>query len=237
MASAERDAQLAFTVTADAAAGHTSSAPHDAQKRAVLDDLRFRTLLGKDAWDSLPAAIRRRFSKRVSQGMSILYRGRVTGVRFSLLGRLLAELLRPLGAPLPLSNAVGLATAVTVTEDLASGGQVWSRLFVRPSGFPQVIQSVKRFAGPTGLEEAIGFGIVMSLALSAEPGRLVFRSAGYGLTWGRHRLSIPAYLTPGALTVTHEEITDREFRFTLTLAHPLFGELIFQDAAYAEVPS
>ena len=99
-----------------------------------LEDLRFRVLLGKEAWDQLPAAIRRRFSKRVADGASVLYRGQVKGIRFSRLGRLLASLLRPLGAPLPLSAATGLATAVTVTEDLASGGQVWSRLFARPRG-------------------------------------------------------------------------------------------------------
>lgn len=201
----------------------------------TLCDLRFRALLGAEAWLRLPAAVRRRFSKRIADGGTAVYRGRVTALFMSRAGTVLAQLLRVAGAPLPLSPLAGHASVVAVTEDKASGGQVWSRLFVRESGFPQVIHSVKRFAGPTGLEEAIGFGIVMALTLSAEPNGLYFRSAGYALEIGLGRLPIPAFLTPGALTVSHENVSDTTFLFTLTLVHPRFGTLIRQDVLYEEV--
>ena len=61
-------------------------------------------------------------------------------------GFLLAQLARLFGGPLPISRAAGLESVVTVTEDLATGGQVWTRLYARRNGFPQIIHSSKRFA-------------------------------------------------------------------------------------------
>jgi hypothetical protein len=107
-------------------------------------------------------------------------------------------------------------------------------MYVRDRGFPQVVHSVKRFSGPTGLEEAIGAGLVMALRLTVESGALVFRSAGYAFRAGPWRLGLPAFLMPGQLTVTHEEISATTFRFTLTLTHAWFGTLVHQEAVYEE---
>jgi hypothetical protein len=52
--------------------------------------------------------------------------------------------------------------------------------------------------------------------------------------FGRLRLALPAFLTPGALTVAHTDLGDGEFRFTLELIHPRFGELIRQSAVFRE---
>ncbi|MEZ5899170.1 MAG: DUF4166 domain-containing protein [Hyphomicrobiaceae bacterium] len=200
-----------------------------------LGDIRFRALLGAKQWNMLPTAVQRRFSKRVAAGRTVIYKGTVTTISFSRVGYVFAHALRIIGSPLPLSRAVGQPTVVTVTEDAASGGQFWTRLFVRDRGFPQVIHSVKRFAGPTGLEEAVGFGLVMALRLSvSSQGALVFTSEGYALRIGRVRLGLPSAFTPGALTVTHQEIDATTFRFTLTLAHAVLGTLVHQEAVYDE---
>lgn len=199
-----------------------------------LSDLRFRRLLGEAAWATLPAAVQARFSKRLDGGTPAVYLGQITSMRVSRAGWLLAQVLRCLGAPLPLDCKAGATSIVTVSEDAASHGQFWSRHYASRRGFPQIIQSCKRFRGPTGLEEAIGFGIVMALRADADEGALVFRSAGYAIDAGGLRLSLPATLSPGALTVTHREVDAETFLFTLHLEHPRVGLLLHQEGLYHE---
>jgi len=205
----------------------------DSDTRGLLD-LRFRRLLGEAAWARLPPAVQARFSKRLDEGRPAIYCGRITCMRVSRAGRILARALRVIGAPLPLDCKVGDTSIVTVTEDARSHGQFWSRHYARRRGFPQIVQSSKRFCGPTGLEEAIGFGIVMALGARAENGALVFRSAGYAIATGSHRLPFPQFLSPGALTVTHREVDTETFLFSLHLEHPRFGLLMHQEGLYRE---
>ncbi|GLS44584.1 DUF4166 domain-containing protein [Methylobacterium brachythecii] len=199
-----------------------------------LLDLRFRALIPEAQWASLPEAVRRRFSKRLPQGASAVYAGQVVSTRMNWAGWLLAQATRFIGAPLPLSRAAGMASVVSVTEDPQGGGQIWTRLYARPSGFPQMIHSAKRFAGPTGLEEHIGAGIGMSLSVGVDDGALVFRSRGYFFDVCGLRLTLPAWLSPGALSVSHAAMTDDAFRFVLDLRHPLLGLLIRQEAEFRD---
>jgi Domain of unknown function (DUF4166) len=211
----------------------TKQAPACGQEHA-LGDLRFRSLLSAEQWRILPEAVRQRFSKRLSGGATAIYVGRVTDFRISRLGRFLAQALRVIGAPLPVFDDVDVPTVVSVTEDVATGGQIWSRMYCNRRGFPQVIHSSKQFSGPTGLEEYVGFGVSMLLRVAAEPKGLCFSSAGYAFRLGSYRLPIPKLLVPGELTVTHRETASDSFMFEMTLRHPLFGELIHQAAEYRD---
>jgi hypothetical protein len=201
---------------------------------ATLCDLRFRALLADEDWGRLPLATWRRFSKRLADGKTAIYVGEVVEVRFSRIGWWLAQLARLIGGPLPTGGDTNVPSIVTVTEDAASGGQVWTRIYARRNGFPQVIHSSKRFSGPTGLEEYVGFGVSMALRMLVDGRALQFRSAGYFVQVGRLRLPLPALLTPGALTVTHSDCGSGEFRFTLEIIHPRFGTLIHQSAVFRE---
>jgi hypothetical protein len=218
-----------------------------------LGDLRFRALLSDADWLALPVTIRRRFSKRLSGGNTTVYVGEVIETQMSFGGWLLAQAARLIGGPLPVSRDARVPSVVTVTEDVAANGQHWTRLYARRSGFPQVVHSSKRFAGPTGLEEYVGRGVGMALTIHVEAAHvpekckavfrrghtpinnaLIFRAAHYFLQLGRFRLRLPAWLTPGVLAVTHAELGDGRFLFRLDITHPRLGRLICQTAAFKE---
>jgi hypothetical protein len=201
---------------------------------AVLGDVRFRALLSRDDWARLPPATRQRFSKRLGGGNTAIYAGEVVEVGFSRAGWWLAQIARLIGGPLPISADTRIPSIVTVTEDAATGGQMWTRIYARRNGFPQVIHSSKRFAGPTGLEEYVGYGVGMALRIVVDGDALTFRSAHYFLQLGRLKLTLPAWLTPGALTVTHTDLGGGEFQFTLEIIHPRFGMLVRQTAVFRE---
>jgi hypothetical protein len=203
----------------------------------LLDDHRFRALLPDDDWGRLPLAVWRRFSKRLAGGKTVVYVGEIEESSHSRAGWWLAQLTRLIGGPLPTGSETCVPIIVTVTEDAASGGQVWTRICARAKGFPQVIHSAKRFAGPTGLEEYVGFGISMALRLSVQHEALFFHSAGYFLSLGTLRLPLPEWLTPGTLTVSHADLGGGTFRFSLELVHPRHGQLIRQSAIFREAAS
>lgn len=203
----------------------------------LLDDRRFRALLSDEDWGRLPLATWRRFSKRVADGDSVVYVGVVDEISFSEIGWWFEQAVRMIGGPLPTGRDTGVPMIVTVTEDAASGGQTWTRICARKRGFPQVIHSAKRFAGPTGLEEYVGFGISMALRVAVEGEALTFRSAGYGLQLGRLWIPLPHWLTPGDLTVTHRDLGAGAFRFTLDVIHPRYGALLHQSAVFREAVS
>jgi hypothetical protein len=117
---------------------------------------------------------------------------------------------------------------------MQSGGQIWTRIYARRRAFPQVIHSAKRFCGPTGIEEHVGYGVGMSLTVGVESGALVFRSHRYFFDIGRRRMVLPAWATPGALTVRHSEATGGRFVFALDIVHPRLGPLIRQRVSFAE---
>ena len=203
----------------------------------LLDDHRFRALLSDEDWGRLPLAIWRRFSKRFADGETVVYVGEIDEASFSRTGWWLAQVARLIGGPLPTGAETKVPMIVTVTEDAASGGQIWTRICARSDGFPQVIHSSKRFAGPTGLEEYVGYGVSMALVISVEHEALLFRSVGYSLQIGGLRLPLPAWLTPGDLTVTHSDLGGGAFRFTLDIVHPRFGRLIRHSAVFREAAS
>lgn len=205
-------------------------------KCQVLPDHRFRDLVGLQAWKALPPAVRSRFGKRLTGGASVVYQGVVVAMRMNLAGHVLAQLARLVGGPLPCDlSSVNQPAVVSVTEDGAGDGQFWVRQYGREAGFPQVIHSSKRFAGPTGIEEYIGAGIGIALQVRTDRDGLIFESDHYFLQAGNRRLRLPAWLQPGLLTIAHRDMGGSRFLFSLTLKSRFLGDLICQDALFDDM--
>ena len=194
----------------------------------------FSALVGDAEWRKLPPAVQARFERELAPGESLAYVGEVATTQRTRFGRLWAQIARLFGAPLPLSSLEHAPAAVVVTQDRDPGTQFWTRIYAGAGRLPQVIRSSKRFAGPTGIEECVGAGIGMSLAISVEQRALVFRSKEYFWRWGRLRLRIPDWLTPGCIAVIHREERAGRFSFTLIVTHPWFGETIRQVAFFRD---
>ena len=209
-------------------------APRRTAPPGDIGDLRFRTLVGEPAWARLPETVRTRFGKMISAAAIAIYAGEVVECRISRTGWLLAQIARLIGGPLPTRRDVFVPAIVAVTEDSASGGQLWTRIYGRARGFPQVICSCKSFSGPTGLEERIGGGFGIALRIEVEGEALHFVSDHYFIAWRGLRFRIPRWLSPGRLRVSHVDCGHRLFAFVLALEHPLLGLLIRQTAMFTE---
>jgi hypothetical protein len=209
--------------------------PFPARPAPDAGDPRFRALIGERAWAELPAATRARFSKRIAGCAAAVYAGEIVECRFGLAGRLLVNLGRLIGAPLPLSRDALVPATVSVTEDPVSGGQHWTRVYARRRGASQVIASCKSFSGPTGLEERIGGGVGIALRVAVEGGALHFLSDHYFIALGSWRLRLPRWLEPGRLTISHIDCNHGLFAFVLALRHARFGELIRQTVMFREM--
>jgi hypothetical protein len=195
---------------------------------------RFRALVPPDDWARLPLCVQARFDRHLGGCASVTYAGEIAESRRTWLGAALANAARLIGSPLPLRNEAGVPAVVTVTEDGGTSGQIWTRMYCRHRGFPQVIHSSKRFAGPTGLEEYLGRGFGIALTVQADPNGLHFRSDHYFVVIGAHRVRLPAWLAPGNLTISHLDQGGGWFAFALILRHRLFGELIRQVGLFRE---
>lgn len=197
-------------------------------------DQRFQSLLEAGEWTALPVPVRRRFSRPLADAETAVFIGEVAETHITRAGRFFAQLARLFGAPLPLKRVARVPAVVLVTEDHANDCQVWTRVYHEKGHLPQVIRSVKRFDGPTGLEECVGAGVGMALSLAVEQRALIFRSAGYFIRIAGRRFRIPDWLTPGRIEVIHREEREGRFSFTLNVRHALFGETIHQVAFFRD---
>ena len=191
-----------------------------------------REVLGYDAWNRLPEAVRERFA---DPHAVTLYAGAFEIVRASLLGRAFARIGTLFGTPVAPRVEDHLESYVAVRP--RGEGVAWDREYRWADGTRHVVRSTKVVDEHGKLIEKLPARLCMPLDTFEEGGVLHFVSRGYyfdlrvgGLGW---RVWLPALLSPGVTHVEHIDLGHGWFRFTMTVMHPLFGEVFFQTGRFS----
>jgi hypothetical protein len=190
-------------------------------------------VLGPAAWTRLPAAVRARFS---DPPVAVDYVGEFDVVRASWLGRLLAFACQLLGTPVV--PRTGLSVPAIVHVGPTRSGVAWNREYRWPNGDACLVRSTKIIDSRGGLVERLPARLCMPLNVYEQRGVLHFVSRGYYFDFGKRpngeriKVPLPAFLSPGTTHVEHLDEANGWFRFTMTVTHPLFGEMFYQTGRF-----
>jgi hypothetical protein len=192
-----------------------------------------RHVLGDAAWRRLPPAVRARFGEPV---VAVDYIGEFEIVRASWLGLALATFCRLIGTPVVPRTGVNVPAVVRVGP--TSEGVAWHREYRWPRSEPCLVRSTKVIEPDGSLVERLPARLCMPLRVYEQTGALHFVSHGYYFEFGAigkgrgTRIPLPAWLSPGVTHVEHHDKAGGWFRFTMTVTHPLFGELFYQTGLF-----
>jgi hypothetical protein len=201
----------------------TPSRNADQQTHAGL-----QSVLGHAAWVRLPAAVRVRFAE---PAVAVDYVGNFDVVRASWLGRLLALACLLLGTPVVPRTGLHVPAIVHVAPTL--GGVAWNREYRWPNAGACLVRSTKLIDECGGLVERLPARLCMPLHVFEQRGVLHFVSRGYYFDIGGFfRLPLPTLLSPGTTHVEHIDESHGWFRFTMTVTHPIFGEMFYQTGRF-----
>jgi hypothetical protein len=185
-------------------------------------------VLGAAAWNRLPEAVRERFADATA---TITYAGSFEVIRASWLGKLFAWCGLLIGMPVTPRTGDNVESRVHVQPD--SRGVAWNREYCWADGKTHLVRSTKVVTGDQRLVERLPARLCMPLDTYVEGAVLHFVSLGYYFDLGANlRLWLPRLLTPGVTHVEHIDLGHGWFRFTMSVDHPLFGEMFFQTGRF-----
>jgi len=187
-----------------------------------------RDVLGNEAWNRLPEAVRERFAATAGNAT---YAGAFEIVRASLLGRVFAWLGTMFGTPVVPRCGENVAARVLVRPH--AGGVDWNREYTFAAGDMHLVRSTKVVTDEGELIERLSARLCMPLAVHEAGGVLHFVSRDYYFDLGSGlRLPLPRFFSPGVTRVEHVDLGHGWFRFTLAVTHPVFGEMFFQTGRF-----
>ena len=191
-----------------------------------------RTLVGEVGWRRLAPAIRERFGHAPKAGDTWLLRGVMSEVSATMFGRAMAWVSRLVGGPVTHRTGRNVPVDVHVYEDQVHGGTVWERRYDFGGARRAVASTTKRLDATGRLLECFGCGFGMELHVYEEAGALNFRSRRFYAELAGRRIRFPYLLSPGTLLVEHIDEGGGAFRFRMTVNHPIFGRVFFQDGIF-----
>jgi hypothetical protein len=187
-----------------------------------------QSVLGHAAWTRLPFAVRVRFAE---PAVAVDYVGSFDVVRASWLGRILALICLLLGTPVVPRTGLHVPAIVHVAP--TSNGVAWNREYRWPNTNACLVRSTKVISSRGGLVERLPARLCMPLRVFEKHGVLHFVSRGYYFDFGGClRVPLPPLLSPGTTHVEHIDEADGWFRFTMTVTHPIFGEMFYQTGRF-----
>jgi hypothetical protein len=184
-------------------------------------------LLGDVAWRRLPPAVRTRFGEPVQK---VDYVGEFDVVRASIIGRVIALLCKAIGTPVV--PRTGLRVPAIIHVGPVDRGASWLREYRWPDGRACRVHSTKVIGADGTLTEELPAGLRMPLSVYQRRGVLHFVSKGYYFEFKRLKIPLPIWLSPGTTHVEHADESNGWFRFTMTVTHPLFGEVFYQTGRF-----
>ena len=191
-----------------------------------------RDVLGNEAWHRLPEAVRERFA---DANAAASYAGAFEIVRASALGRAFAWLGTLFGTPVAPRVEDHVEAFVRVRPD--GDGVAWDREYRWADGARHIVHSTKVVDEHGKLIEKLPARLCMPLDTFEDGGVLHFVSRGYYFDLGvgdlRWKVWLPNLLSPGVTHVEHIDLGHGWFRFTMTVMHPLFGEVFFQTGRFS----
>jgi len=192
-----------------------------------------RWVLGDAAWARLPETVRARFGE---PPVAVDYVGEFDIVRASWLGRLVALACQLLGTPVVPRTGASVPAIVHVGPTRC--GVAWNREYRWPDGPACLVRSTKIIDADGSLVERLPARLCMPLDVYEVKGVLHFVSRGYYFDLGKRldgtriKVPLPPWLSPGTTHVEHQDEADGWFRFTMTVTHPIFGEMFHQTGRF-----
>jgi len=161
--------------------------------------------------------------------------GEFAVVRASYLGRLIALACRLIGTPVAPHSGRNVPAVVRVQP--GKGGVEWRREYRWADHRPSIVRSTKVIESGGTLVEVLPAGLCMALQVYEADGVLHFLSHRYFFEFsfaqiGRWRFVLPQCLSPGTTHVEHADLANGWFRFSMTVTHPVFGELFHQTGRF-----
>lgn len=190
----------------------------------------FRTQLGSD-WGALSENIRLRFDHDPPGGTVVRYRGVMTRVECSAMGKLLGWLVQHTGALMP-HEGTDVPVSIEVWTEPGCDAVFKSRQYHFKDRKPFIFKSRMQLDSCGNLAEHVGGGFGMYLRVHALEGNLHFKDEGYFLDILGLKIPVPGLLSPGRVLLKHEDISKDEFAITIEIFHPWFGLLFFQKGQF-----